>query len=79
VTNLDRASCERLTEGAGAVHLSVGGRPIARIVSTYGDLQPGEVGALFGSTDHLECAALEASAAAELGAAVGDRVELRRV
>jgi S-adenosylmethionine hydrolase len=79
VTNLDRASCERLTEGAGAVRLAVGERPIARIVSTYADLQTGEVGALFGSTDHLECAAPEASAADLLGVKVGDRVVLTRV
>jgi hypothetical protein len=79
VTNLDRASCERLTGGAGAVQLRVGGTPIGRIVSTYADLQPGEVGALFGSTDHLECAAPETSAAAQLGVAVGDPVALTRV
>jgi len=78
VTNLDRPSCERLTEGTGAVQLLIGGTPIARIVSTYADLNAGEVGALFGSTDHLECAALESSAAEQLGVHVGDLVELRR-
>ncbi|MEZ5317000.1 MAG: SAM-dependent chlorinase/fluorinase [Vicinamibacterales bacterium] len=78
VTNLDRPSCERLTEGSGDVQLTVGGRAIPRIVSTYADLAPGEIGALFGSTDHLECAAPSASAAAQLGATVGDAVELRR-
>lgn len=79
VTNLDRPACERLTEGAAAVQLTVGDRAIARIVTTYSDLEPGEIGALFGSTDHLECAAAEQSAAQQLGVAVGDRVELRRV
>lgn len=78
VTNLDRKSCERLTEGGGALQLTVGGRTIARIVSTYADIPAGEVGALFGSTDHLECAAQAASAADRLGVAVGDPVELRR-
>ncbi|HUF46604.1 MAG TPA: SAM-dependent chlorinase/fluorinase [Vicinamibacterales bacterium] len=77
VTNLDRATCERLTDGA-TVQLLVGGRPISRIVSTYADLQPEEVGALFGSTDHLECAAPATSAAARLGVQVGDAVELTR-
>ena len=33
----------------------------------------------FGSTDHLECAAHSASAAEQLGVAIGDPVELRRV
>ncbi len=79
VTNLDRGSCERLTNGGGAVQLVVGGNPIARIVSTFADLNTGEVGALFGSTDHLECAAPESSAADQLGVKVGDRVELKRV
>jgi hypothetical protein len=37
------------------------------------------VGALFGSTDHLECSAQAESAAARLGVGVGDPVELRRV
>ncbi len=78
VTNLDRRSCERVTEGASAVQLTVGAHVIARIVSTYADLAPGEVGALFGSTDHLECAMPSASAAERLGVPVGDPVELRR-
>jgi len=79
VTNLDRVSCERLTNGGAAVQLVVGGKSIARIVSTFADLNPGEVGALFGSTDHLECAAPEASAAEQLGVRVGDTVVLKRV
>ncbi len=78
VTNLDRRMCERLAEGTTALHLTVRGQAIARIVSTYSDIAPGEVGALFGSTDHLECAAHAASAAELLAARVGDPVELRR-
>jgi hypothetical protein len=78
VTNLDRRACEKVTEGAEGVQLTVGGHTIARIVSTYADLGPGEVGALFGSTDHLECAMPSASAAERLGVAVGEPVELRR-
>ena len=53
------------------LRLTVGGHPIARIVSTYSDIAPDEVGALFGSTDHLECAAHAARAADRLGVAVG--------
>jgi S-adenosylmethionine hydrolase len=77
VTNLDRRSCERLAD-AGAVRLTIGGHAIARIVSTYTELAPGEIGALFGSTDHLECAAHAARASDQLGVSVGDPVELRR-
>ena len=78
VTNLDRKSCERLAEGHGALQLTIGGQSIARIVSTYADIGPGDIGALFGSTDHLECAAHAMSAAERLGVRVGDPVELRR-
>jgi len=79
VTNLDRRTCERLTGGPAGLQLSVGGKTIDRIVTTYGDLAPGEIGALFGSTDHLECSAQSANAAERLGVSVGDPVELRRV
>lgn len=78
VTNLDRRSCERVTDGSGALQLTVRDRPIARIVSTYAEIDGDEVAALFGSTDHLECAARASSAAERLGVAVGDPVVLRR-
>ena len=78
VTNLDRRSCERLTDGGGTVRLTVAGTAIPHIVSTYSEIAPGTIGALFGSTDHLECAAHAASAADVLGVHVGDPVELSR-
>jgi hypothetical protein len=79
ITNLDRATCDRVSVGGGGVHLTVATRAIARIVDTYADLGADEIGALFGSTDHLECAASSASAAELLGVTVGDPVELRRL
>jgi S-adenosylmethionine hydrolase len=78
VTNLDRRSCEKLANGTGLLHLTVAGHSIARIVSTYSDIAAGDLGALFGSTDHLEVAAHAASAAERLGVATGAPVELRR-
>jgi S-adenosylmethionine hydrolase len=78
VTNLDRRSCERLAEPNHGLQLTVNGQAIGRLVSTYSDIAPGDIGALFGSTDHLECAAHAASAAERLGVRVGDPVELRR-
>jgi S-adenosylmethionine hydrolase len=78
VTNLDRRSCERLTNGSTAVRLTVGGHDVARIVSTYCEVPAGELGALFGSTDHLEVAERSASAAQRLGVAPGSPVELRK-
>ena len=78
ITNIDRRSYERLAGGQGPLQLTVRGQAIPRIVSTYADIAPGEIGALFGSTDHLECSAQTASAAEQLGVATGDAVELRR-
>jgi S-adenosylmethionine hydrolase len=78
VTNLDRRACERLAENRPGMQLTVRGQSIARLVSTYSDIPPGEIGALFGSTDHLELAAHAASAAERLGVVVGDGVEFRR-
>ena len=79
ITNLDRRSCERLTEGVGVLKLTVAGHAISRIVSTYAEIAEGEIAALFGSTDQLECAAHSASAAEQLDVHVGDPVELLRV
>jgi S-adenosylmethionine hydrolase len=79
VTNLDRRSCERLADGGGVLRLTVGDHAIGRIVSTYSEIGTDEIGALFGSTDQLECASNAARAADRLGVAVGAPVELRRV
>ena len=78
VTNLDRRSCERLINGSRAINLTIAGHSIARIVSTFSEVAEGELGALFGSTDHLEVAAHAASAAEQLGVVMGAPVELRR-
>ena len=75
VTNLDRKICEKL---GGPLQVAVSGRTIARIVSTYSEIAAGDLGALFGSTDHLEFAAQAASAADVLGAHVGDGVVVKR-
>jgi S-adenosylmethionine hydrolase len=79
VTNLDRRSCERLSDGGGVLRLTIGEHAIGRIVSTYSELAADEIGALFGSTDQLECASNASRAADRLGAAVGTPVELRRL
>lgn len=76
VTNLDRKTCEKF--GQGSLQVTVSGRTIARIVSTYSEIATGELGALFGSTDHLEFAAHAASAAEVLGVHVGDGVVVKR-
>jgi len=78
VTNLDRRTCERLTNGSMAVELSAGGKPVGRIVATYSEVGGDELCGLFGSTDHLEIAARSSSAADRLGMGAGAPVELKR-
>ena len=78
VTNLDRRSCEKVAGATGTLTVTIGGQSAGRLVTTFGDLAPGEIGALFGSTDHLECVAQSASAADRLGTTIGDVVDVRR-
>jgi S-adenosylmethionine hydrolase len=76
ITNIDRRTFEKVS--GAAVEVSVGGRQVARIVSTYADAAPQEIVALFGSTDHLEIASNGASAAAVLGLDRGALVTVSR-
>jgi len=78
ITNVDRRSFERLANGSMALQLTVGAHVIERIVSTYAEIRPGEIGALFGSTDHLEIAAHAASAADRMQVSIGAPVDVRR-
>ncbi len=66
ITNIDRKAVERITAG-GALDIRIGDRVVPKLVATYADAAPGEICALFGSSDHLEIAANGASAAAALG------------
>jgi S-adenosylmethionine hydrolase len=78
VTNIDRRLCERLAPTGEALSVGIAGRTISRFVSTFTDIGAGEVCALYGSTDHVELAAHAASAADELGVAVGSPVTVGR-
>jgi S-adenosylmethionine hydrolase len=75
VTNIDRRAVEKLGQSS-AVQIVANGKPVARLVATYAEIQPGEVCALFGSTDHLELAANSGSAAESLSIARGARVSV---
>ena len=77
VTNIDRRSVESAAR-AGTMAVSAGGHTVGRLVATYADIQPGEICALFGSTDHLELAANSESAADRLQLARGAPVEVKR-
>jgi S-adenosylmethionine hydrolase len=76
VTNIDRRAFGAL--GAGAVEIRAGDRRIGPVVSTYAEIAPGEVCALFGSDDRLELAANRASAAALLDLGRGAIVHVAR-
>jgi len=65
VTNIDRRTFETFAKH-GPIRIVVGGHPVDRLVSTYAEIGPGEVCALFGSSDHLELAANAESAAERL-------------
>jgi S-adenosylmethionine hydrolase len=75
VTNIDRRAVEKLGQSS-AVRIVADGTPVARLVATYAEIQPGEVCALFGSTDHLELAANSDSAAERLSLARGAHVSV---
>lgn len=77
VSNIDRKSFERLGAGRSIVILA-GGEPVDRLVATYSEIGPGDVCALFGSTDHLEFAAQGSSAAELRGLSFGTPVVVTR-
>ncbi len=78
ITNIDRRAFEQFTAGR-AVAVTIGGREVGRIVSTYSAAPTGELCALFGSTDHLEIAVNAGDAAAMLGLTIGAAATIRLV
>jgi S-adenosylmethionine hydrolase len=76
LTNIDRRTFEAFSRGGAQI--VAGSHPVGRLVATYAEIQPGEICALFGSTDHLELAANAGSAASLLALAPGAPVEVRR-
>ena len=76
ITNIDRRAFEALARHE--VDIQAGGQPIPQVVSTYADVAPGALCALFGNTDHLEIAANGNSAAARLALGRGAPVQVVR-
>jgi S-adenosylmethionine hydrolase len=77
VTNIDRRTFESFGR-QGPIRIVAGATPVERLVSTYAEINAGEVCALFGSSDHLELAANSVSAATVLGLGRLAIVEIRR-
>jgi S-adenosylmethionine hydrolase len=78
ITNIDRRTFEQFA-GGGTIAVMVGDREIPRMVATYAEAPPGEVCALFGSSDHLEIAINAGDAAASLKLARGAAARVRLV
>jgi S-adenosylmethionine hydrolase len=80
VTNIDRKAFDRIApaDARGALDIHVGPHQVGKVVSTYADAGPGELCALFGSSDHLEVAANGSSAAEVLGLGRGAAVRVAR-
>jgi len=77
VTNIDRKAIEKFAHST-ALSIEAGTHRIDRLVATYAELPADGVGALFGSTDHLELAAPAASAADRLAVGRGEAVIVTR-
>jgi S-adenosylmethionine hydrolase len=78
ITNIDRRAFDQFA-AARSMAIDIGGRDVPRIVATYAEAPPGELCALFGSTDHLEVAINAGDAAAFLGLGRGAPVRVRIV
>ncbi len=74
ITNLDRATLDGWRRGP--VRVTVGGRDLGDLRTTYADAAPGEPLALIDSTGHLEIALRDGSAADSFALTRGSRVEL---
>src|SRR5262249_31637947 len=66
ITNIDRKAFDKIAQNR-TFEIRIGTQQGSRVVSTYAEVAPGEICALFGSTDHLEIASNGASAACQLG------------
>ncbi|HOX43860.1 MAG TPA: SAM-dependent chlorinase/fluorinase [Myxococcota bacterium] len=77
LTSLDAAALAGL-DGSRGLRVLAAGRDLGPPRRTYGEVPPGQALALIGSSGRLELAVRNGSAAASLGLAPGDPVELRR-
>jgi len=76
ISNIDRRTFEHLA-ALGGIAVRAGSHDVARLVATYAEAPPGELCALFGSTDHLEIAVNAGDAASQLALGRGAAVTVR--
>ena len=77
VTNISAGALDRFADGA-ALEVTVAGRSKMSVASTYAEIGRGSVGALIGSTGHLELSVGGGSAASALGCGRGTAVRVAR-
>jgi S-adenosylmethionine hydrolase len=77
VTNIDRKAFDKFSHSNG-IEILAATHVIGRVVATYAEAAPGEVCALFGSTDHLEIAINAGSASDSLNLSRGAPVTIRK-
>jgi S-adenosyl-L-methionine hydrolase (adenosine-forming) len=75
ITNIDRKTLDQFAQSR-PIEVSIGGHRVARIVRTYAEADEEQSCALIGSTDHLEIALRDRSAAAALQLSRGARVDV---
>jgi S-adenosylmethionine hydrolase len=78
ISNIDHRSFAHLAD-QGSLGITIGDRDVPRLVATYAEAPPGELCALFGSTDTLEIAVNAGDAARALGLSRGAKVRVRLV
>jgi len=77
ITDLSATVLQRFV-GSDRVRIEVGGTSIDRISGTYSDVAAGDICAVIGSTDAMEIACRDGSAASRLGVGRGAIVSIRR-
>jgi S-adenosyl-L-methionine hydrolase (adenosine-forming) len=77
VTNIDRRTFDAFARHQ-PIQIVAAGQPVGRLVSTYSEIGPQEICALFGSSDRLELAAHAGSAESVLGVGRKATIEIRR-
>ncbi len=76
LTNLTTSDVPAESATSGAIRLTVNGKEISKLVTTFAKGAPGEPVALFGSSGYLEIAVYRGNAARTLGANRGAEVTL---
>jgi len=76
ITNIDRRTFDKVS--TGPLDIRIGSFQVSKVISTYADAGPGDICALFGSSDHLEIAANGASASDALNLGRGAPVQIAR-